>query len=321
MKKFLKKGQLLSFESTVSPGTTHKIFANFLSKENFQLSKNYFLVYSPERENPVIKNFRQKFNFFNTPKICSGYSANCTKLGMLMYSKIIKTVIKADSIQSAEMSKIVENIYRAANIGLVNELKMFCHKMNLDIHKVLKLAKTKPFGFTSFLPGPGIGGHCIPIDPYYLLDEAKKNNFKLNCVNESMIVNHKITRWCIKKIEKIFLKEKLRVNNIKILFLGAAYKSNIDDLRESPALKFFNYFKKKRIKFDYCDPYIPEVKNNQINKKSIRLNYKNFSNYNVIILLTAHNLFDQKKIIKNSNVVIDTRGHFMNYENKKIYSI
>ena len=321
MKIFLKKGQLISLESTVSPGTTNKILANFLIKENFKLSKDFFLVYSPERENPVIKNLGQKFNFFNTPKVCSGYSKNCTRLGVLMYSKVVKTVIKTDSIKNAEMSKMIENIYRATNIGLVNELKIFCHKMNLDIHEILRLAGTKPFGFTPFMPGPGIGGHCIPVDPYYLIDQAKKYSFQLNCIEEAMKVNQKITKWCIEQIEKILLIEKFKKNDFKILFLGAAYKANIDDLRESPSLKFFEYFQKIKVKFDYCDPYIPEIKTNLIKKKSIKLNYKIFSKYDAIILLTSHNIFKQNKIINNSNLIIDTRGHFKSFKNKKIHLI
>ena len=278
MKIFLKKGQLISLESTVSPGTTNKILANFLIKENFKLSRDFFLVYSPERENPVIKNLDQKFNFFNTPKICSGYSKDCTRLGVLMYSEVVKTVIKTDSIKNAEMSKMIENIYRATNIGLVNELKIFCHKMNLNIHEILRLAGTKPFGFTPFMPGPGIGGHCIPVDPYYLIDQAKKYSFQLNCIEEAMKVNQKITKWCIKQIEKILLIEKFKKNDFKILFLGAAYKANIDDLRESPSLKFFEYFQKIKVKFDYCDPYIPEIKTNLIKKNQLNLITKFFQN-------------------------------------------
>ena len=319
MSKFLKKGQLISLESTVSPGTTNKLFSKFLQKKKYNLSKDFFLVYSPERENPVIKNFGQKFNFFNTPKICAGYSTKCSDLGVLMYSKVIKTVVKTSSIENAEMSKMIENVYRATNIGLVNELKMLCYKMQLDIHEVLRLAGTKPFGFTPFLPGPGIGGHCIPIDPYYLINEAKKYNFDLKLINEAMKTNENVTQWCIKEIDKILLKHKINKKKLNILFLGAAYKANIDDLRESPALKFFEHFHKKKIKFDYCDPYIIKIKNKFINKKSIELNYNLFMKYSAVILLTEHNIFQQNKIIDKSNLIIDTRGHFKNFKNKKIH--
>lgn len=321
MNKYLKKGQLISLESTVSPGTTSKILANFLKKKKFNLSKDFFLVYSPERENPVIKNMNQKYNFYNTPKICSGYSSKCSNLGSLMYSKILKTVVKTESIKNAEMSKMIENIYRAINIGLVNELKMLCDKMKIDIHEVLRLAGTKPFGFTSFKPGPGIGGHCIPIDPYYLVTEAKNYNFKTKFINEAIKSSEKVTKWCLNKIENIFIKEKINKKKSKILFLGAAYKANIDDIRESPAIKFFDYFTKKKINFDYCDPYISKVENDNFTKKSINLNYKSFKKYDVIILLTDHNLFNKKKIIKNSNMIIDTRGYFQKNEQKKIYTI
>ena len=320
MKKFLKKGQLLSLESTVAPGTSSIILVNFLEKK-FKLSKNFFLVYSPERENPVIKNFDQKFNFYNTPKICAGFSSLCSTLGFLMYSKVIKTVVKANSMNNAEMAKMIENVFRAVNIGLVNELKMLCNKMNLNIYDILKLSGTKPFGFTQFTPGPGIGGHCIPVDPYYLINEAKNYNFDLKFIKEAMKTNKKITHWCIGEIEKILKKKNIDKKKIKILFLGAAYKANIDDLRESPAMKFFKYFSKRKIKFDYCDPYIPMLTNEFLNKKSIKLDYNLFNKYDVVVLLTGHKLFNSNKIIKNSKLIIDTRGFFDKYNSKKIYLI
>jgi len=320
MKKYLKKGQLLSLESTVAPGTCKKLVASFL-KEKFELSKDFFLVYSPERENPIIKNIGQKFNFYNTPKICSGYSINCKNLGVQMYSKVIKTVIETNSIQNAEMSKMIENVYRAINIGLVNELKMLCYKMNLNIYDILSLSETKPFGFTKFKPGPGIGGHCIPVDPYYLIDEARNNNFELKFVKEAMKINKEITKWCIKQIEKIFIKNYIKKNKSKILFFGANYKANIDDLRESPSLKFFEYFDKKGFSFDYCDPHIPQIKSKIGIKRSIKLDYKIFKKYKVIILLVGHDIFNKDKIIKNSNLIIDTRGFFKTSKNKKIYFV
>ncbi len=320
MSKFLKQGQLISLESTVSPGTTNDVFVKTLSRK-YKLSENFFLVYSPERENPVIKNLGQRYNFYNTPKICSGYSTRCSKLGFVLYSKVIKKVVKSKSIQSAEMSKMIENVYRATNIGLVNELKMLCHKMNIDIHEVLKLARTKPFGFTPFKPGPGIGGHCIPVDPYYLINEARKQNFNLKFIKQAMNTNKSIIKWSIKKIENIIRKEKINLKNSKILFLGAAYKANIDDIRESPSIKIFKYFNQQKINFDYCDPYISKIKIIDLYKKSINLNYKYFKNYKVVILLTDHNAFNQKQIINNSKLIIDTRGFFQSFKSKKIYSI
>ena len=223
-----------------------------------------------------------------------------------MYSKVIKTVIETNSIQNAEMSKMIENVYRAINIGLVNELKMLCYKMNLNIYDILSLSETKPFGFTKFKPGPGIGGHCIPIDPYYLIDEARHNTFELKFVKEAMKINKEITKWCIKQIEKIFIKNYIKKNKSKILFLGAAYKANIDDLRESPSLKFFEHFDKKGFSFDYCDPHIPLINSKIGIKRSIKLDYKIFKKYKAIILLAGHDIFNKDKIIKNSNLIIRT---------------
>ncbi len=320
MGKYLKKGQLISLESTVAPGTTERVYGKFLiKKKGFDLSSNFFLAYSPERENPVIQNLGQRYNFYNTPKVCAGYSRNCTNLATLLYSCAIKKVVKSYSLKSAEMSKMIENVYRSVNIGLVNELKMMSHKMSINIHEILNLAETKPFGFTKFKPGPGIGGHCIPIDPYYLIWEAKKNNFNSEFLKNAVKTNEKVTNWCLRKIKNIFKKNRLVLKKQKILLLGVAYKSNIDDLRESPALKFFEYFKKNLINFDYCDPYINYIK--KIKKKSINLNYKLFNKYSAIVLITDHKIFDKKKILKNSNLIVDTRGYFSKYTNDKIYFV
>jgi UDP-N-acetyl-D-glucosamine dehydrogenase len=320
MGPYLKKGQLISLESTVSPGTTEKILGKYLiNKKKFIISDNFFLVYSPERENPVIENLKQKFNFYNTPKICSGFSNKCAQVGFLLYSRAIKTVVKTHSLKNAEMAKMIENVYRSVNIGLVNELKMLSDKMNINIHEVLNLADTKPFGFTKFKPGPGIGGHCIPIDPYYLIWEAEQKNFKVDFIKKAVEINENITDWCLDKIEKIIRDQKIQIKNEKILILGAAYKANIDDLRESPSLKFFQYFKKHKIKFDYCDPLIPYIK--KFKKSSIKLDYKIFNKYALVLILTDHSFFDKEMIIKNSKLIIDTRGYFLRNINEKIFSI
>ena len=317
IKNYIKEGQLISFESTVAPGTTEKVFGDLIQQKKFDLSKNFFLVYSPERENPIIDNINQKLNLYNIPKVCAGSSKACTDLGCLLYSKIIKRVVRTEKIISAEMTKMVENVYRSINIGLANELKIICRKMNINIFEVLRLASTKPFGFTSFSPGPGVGGHCIPIDPYYLIDKAKQFNHNSKFIALSLQINEEITNYTIKEIIKLF-KDKDISKNDKILFLGAAYKANIDDVRESPAIKIISYFKNKKYKINYCDPY---VKNFEIDKKkiqSISLNYNSFKKYSVVIILTDHKKFIQKKLVTNSRLIIDTRGFLKNIKNKKI---
>ena len=316
---YLKKGQALSLESTTYPETTEEILVPFLKKLKFKISEDYFLIYSPERESPVLKKKKNKFSLFNTPKICSGYSSNCLSIGGVLYSQVVKTVVKTNSTTKAEFAKMIENIYRAVNIGLINELKMLSQKMNINIHDVIDLAGTKPFGFTKFIPGPGLGGHCIPIDPYYLSWRAKKYKFETKFIRLAGDINQKVTNWTINNVIKIIKKKKINLKQCKILLLGVAYKANIDDLRESPALKIISDFKKKKIKFDYCDPYINKIKN--LNLKSIKLNYQNFKSYDCVVLLTDHSIFNKKKLINHSKLIIDTRGYLKNFKQNKLFHL
>lgn len=212
MKGYLKKGQLVSLESTTYPGTTEEIIGTFLKKQKFKISEDFFLAYSPERISPElkIKNKKIKYHFNNTPKVYSGYSKNCLDLAKILYKSIVKKVVPASSLKVAETTKMIENIFRSINIALVNELKMFLSKINIDIHETLALAKTKPFGFTRFNPGPGYGGHCIPLDPYYLYWLAKRNNFNLNFIKTSGFINRKITTWITNKIINFVKKKKIK---------------------------------------------------------------------------------------------------------------
>lgn len=316
---YLKKGQALSLESTTYPETTEEILLPFLKKLKFNVSKDFFLIYSPERESPVFEKNKNKFTLFNTPKICSGYSSNCLNIGSDLYSQVVKTVVRTDSTKKAELAKMIENIYRAVNIGLVNELKMLSQKMKINIHEVIDLAGTKPFGFTKFLPGPGLGGHCIPIDPYYLSWRAKKYKFDTKFIRLAGEINQKVTNWTINNVIKIIKKKKIDLKQCKILLLGVAYKADIDDLRESPALKIISNFKKRKIKFDYCDPYIDNIEN--LNLKSVKLNYQKFKLYDCVVLLTDHSIFNKKKLINHSKLIIDTRGYLKNFNQNKLFHL
>jgi UDP-N-acetyl-D-glucosamine dehydrogenase len=318
---YLNKGQAISLESTTYPETTEEIIVPFLEKKKFDISKNFFVIYSPERESPIFNKKNNKYNLYNTPKICSGISKECVEIGILLYSKILKKVIKSNSTKSAEMAKMIENIYRAVNIGLVNELKMICHKMNINIHEVIELADTKPFGYTKFVPGPGLGGHCIPIDPFYLTWKAKQYNCDTKFIKLAGTINENVTTWTNNNILKILKKNKIDQNKCKILFLGAAYKGDIDDLRESPALKIMDFFSKKKISFDYCDPYIKKINFNNLKLKSVNLNYKSFSKYDCVVIVTDHTIFDNNKLLKNSKILIDTRGSLKNKNFKNLYTL
>ena len=237
IEKYFKKGQLIILESTTYPGTTKEIIGKKLSR--FKIGENIFLAYSPERENPG-----GKIPFYNITKISSGFSNKCSVLSKLIYKKIVKHVVTASSLEEAEMSNLLENIYRSDNIGLVNELKMISKEMGIDINKVIKLASTKPFGYKPFFPGPGVGGHCIPIDPYYLYWRAKKFGQEAKFIKLAGDINIETTNWTIKNTIKILSRTKSKKIK-KIIVTGVAYKKNIEDIRESAAIKIIDDLRKK----------------------------------------------------------------------------
>ena len=298
--KFTRNNQLLIIESTVYPGATNDIFLKHFEKK-YDVGKNFFLGYSPERVNPASKG---RIKYADITKVVSGHSNTCLNLVSLFYKKVFKKIYKTKNIKTAEFSKLYENSYRAVNISLSNEMKIICDKFNLNIYDVINASRTKPFGFTSFLPGPGIGGHCIPIDPLFISWAAKKKGVSSNFIENSKKINSEITKWIIKKIEK-----KINSKKSKILILGVAYKKNVNDARESPAIKILEYFIRKYKSVKFHDPYISSI---FINKKKItslkKLDYANLKIFDVVIICTDHDIYDFKMIIKKSNIVFDTRG-------------
>ncbi len=239
IKKNIKENQIIILESTVYPGAT-KEFAKIIINKRLKIGKNIFLGYSPERENPGDK----KFSYNTTPKVISGYTSNCLLLIKIIYSFFVKKLVLTKKIEEAELSKLLENLYRAVNIGLVNELKIVCKRLNIDIINTINIAATKNFGFQKFLPGPGLGGHCIPIDPFYLSWISKKNGYNPKFINLAGIINSKIPDWTIKQVLKKIKKNK----NLNILLLGLSYKKNIEDDRESPTYEFMKILNKKKNK-------------------------------------------------------------------------
>ena len=314
MRKYIKKGQLISLESTTYPGTTEEIIGNFIKKRKFILSKNYFLVYSPERISPElkVKNRKVKYNLHNTPKICAGYSSKCKILGKELYKKITREVVVASSLKIAETTKMIENIFRSINIALVNELKMFLSKINIDVDEALDLADTKPFGFTKFSPGPGYGGHCIPLDPFYLYWLAKKNNYNLKLIKTSGIINREITTWITNKVVNFIEKNKIKLLNKKILILGVAYKKNIDDTRESPAFKIADKLRKKGYGFEYSDPHVDKILFNNKIKKSKKISSSLLKKYKVVLIVTDHSKFNYKLISQKAEYIFDSRNVIKN---------
>jgi len=314
MRKYIKRGQLISLESTTYPGTTEEVIGEFIKKRKFILSKNYFLVYSPERISPElkVKNKKVKYYLYNIPKVCAGYSTKCKILGKELYKKITKKVVEASSLKIAETTKMIENVFRSINIALVNELKMFLSKINIDVNEALDLADTKPFGFTKFSPGPGYGGHCIPLDPFYLYWLAKKHDFDLKFIKTSGIINREITSWITNKVVKFIKQNKIKLLNNKILILGVAYKKDIDDTRESPAFKIAEKLSKKGYGFEYSDPYVKKLLFQNKIKKSKKINTSLLKKYKVVLIVTDHSKFNYKLIAQKAEYIFDSRNVIKN---------
>ena len=314
IKPFLKKGQLIILESTTYPGTTEEKIKPILINEGFDVGNNIFLVYSPEREDPGNKQFKAE----EIPKVLGGTTNKCTLLAKLFYESISKTVFTMSSTKAAEMTKLVENIHRAVNIGLMNELKVLSDSLELDIYEVIKAASTKPFGFTPFYPGPGLGGHCIPIDPFYLSWKAKEYDMNLRFIELAGEINSSMPYFIIKKISEHFNSICKSIKNSNIILLGLSYKKNVDDLRESPSLKIADILIKLGAKLTYNDPYfkkLPKLRKYNFDIKSIEINEKNLKESDCLILVTDHDDYDYDLIKNNSKFIVDTRGKFKVSEN------
>ncbi|MDA7733976.1 nucleotide sugar dehydrogenase [Candidatus Pelagibacter sp.] len=305
------KAQILSLESTTYPGTTEEELLPRIEKVGLKVGKDFFLVYSPEREDPGNLNFNTK----NIPKIVGGHTHNCLEVGKKLYNSSIDQIIGVSSTKIAEMTKLLENIHRAVNIGLVNEMKIVADRMNIDIHEVIRAASTKPFGFTPYHPGPGLGGHCIPIDPFYLTWKAKKIGVNTRFIKLAGEVNSSMPHWVIKKtIEALKVRGK-SLNDLNVLVLGIAFKKNIQDTRESPGAELIKILRNKGARVNYSDPHVPifpKMREYNFNLSSINLTPKSIKNYDLLILVTDHTKFDYTMIQKNAKLIIDTRGTYLN---------
>ena len=312
MFKHLKKNQTIILESTVFTGATSEIFVKKLNKK-FKIGRNFYLGYSPERIDPGKDAINQKLEYKNITKLVSGYSEKCKTKIIDLYKNIFRNIYSCKSIEIAETAKIFENIFRAVNIAVVNEMKMITHKLKLNIHDVVDAAASKPFGFRKFLPGPGVGGHCIPVDPIFMSWLAKRKKQETKFINLSTVINHNVTSWTLKKINQTLPKKK----KLKCLLLGIAYKKDINDYRESPSLKIFEKLKlKKNFSIEVYDTYIKSFKIK--NKIYVTRKVNNFKKYDCVILLTDHSNFNYKKILNQSKLIFDTRGVFKNERKNKI---
>ena len=320
IKPYLKKDQAIIVESTVYPGATEEYFVPIIKKLKLSLGKNFFLGFSPEREDPGNKKY--SISKGNIPKIVSGSTNNCKKIVEKIY-KSISTTVTVSSIKTAEFTKLLENVYRSINIGFVNEMKTIAHSMGINIHEAINAAKSKPFGFQAFYPGPGLGGHCIPIDPHLLAWQAKNFNANANFIKLSSIVNESMCNFAVKILKSALKKNKKNIIKKKILVLGMAYKKNSNDLRESPSFRLIEILQRLGCKIDCSDPYIKNIKQiNEVKKLNninlISINQKNLKKYDAAILITNHDNFKYKLIEKYSKIVIDTRNSFSE-SSKKVY--
>ena len=307
IKKKLRVGQAIVLESTSYPGTTKDIIVDQL-KKNFSIGEEIYVGFSSERINP---GFNEN-TISEVPKVVSGYTKNCLDIISMYYSSVFTKIIKSNKIEVAEFSKLLENIYRSVNIGFINEMKFVADKMNIDIFEIIKIASTKPFGFRTFHPGPGIGGHCIPIDPNYLSWKAKKIGVRTSFIKLSSKINFKVLSFLKSKIFQVLKEKKIKIYKAKILILGVAYKRNIDDYRESASIKLLNTLIKKNVKISFSDPYVKilETKNKTKKLKGIKLSPQRIKNFDLVILMTDHEKFNYKMIYKNSKLIIDCRGRY-----------
>ena len=352
VQKYLRKGQLITLESTTYPGTTEEILlpmfekapevqaanikiqtadrsstsenSHFSEKEHarrsFSVGEDFFLAFSPEREDPN----NPSYNTATIPKVVGGVTKSCVEIACALYNNVIIKTVPVSSPKVAEATKLLENIYRSINIALVNELKMVFNRMDIDIWEVIDAAKTKPFGFNAFYPGPGLGGHCIPIDPFYLTWKAREYEINTKFIELAGEINTYQPYYVVERAMEILNNKKKALKDSKVLILGMAYKKNVDDMRESPSLKLVEILRDKGSEVDYSDPYIPELpptRKYQYDMKSVELTVENLKKYDLVLLSTNHDNFDYEVIAENASLILDTRNAFSGkyHGNNKIY--
>ena len=313
----MRVGQLISLESTTYPGTTRKLLLPLFEANGLQVGKDFYLIYSPEREDPGNKIYNVK----NIPKVVGGITKKCLEVGVCLYSSIVEKPIPVSSPEVAEATKLLENIYRSVNIALVNELKILFDRMGIDIWEIIEAAKTKPFGFQPFYPGPGLGGHCIPIDPFYLSWAAKEYGLNTKFIELAGEINTSMPYFVLQKAIDALNDRGKALKGSKILILGVAYKKDVDDDRESPAYVIIDLLKKRGARIFYNDPYIPKLKKTRkydFGLTSKPLTKKLLKEMDLIIIVTNHSSYDYQWILENANLIIDTRNAIKHPNRRKV---
>lgn len=303
----LRKGQLVVLESTTYPGTTREILVPALEKTGLKAGKDFYVAFSPEREDPGRKNFTTS----TIPKVVGGLDAKSGKLATTLYARAVKEVVPVSTCDIAEAAKIVENVYRCVNIAMVNELKMVFDRMGIDVWEVIDAAKTKPFGFQAFYPGPGLGGHCIPIDPFYLTWKARHFGMPTRFIELAGEINTSMPHYVVEHVIKALNTQKKAINGAKIIVLGLSYKPNIDDIRESPSIELIELIRHEGAKVDYNDPHVPTThkqREHDLRMKSVDLTPKKIAEYDCVVISTNHDAYDYQMIVDNARLIVDTRN-------------
>ena len=317
VKPYLRAGQLLSLESTTYPGTTEEELLPRVEESGLKVGENFFLVYSPEREDPGNPNFETR----TIPKVVGGHTDKCLQVGIALYGAAIDQVVPVSSTKAAEMTKLLENIHRAVNIGLANEMKIVADKMGVDIYEVIDAAKTKPFGFVAYYPGPGIGGHCIPIDPFYLTWKAREFGVNTRFIELAGEINSGMPDYVVNKTALALNDREKSLKGSRVLILGIAYKKNVDDMRESPSVFVMEKLRDLGAKVAYSDPHVPsfpKMREHNFELDSVELTADNIASYDCVILTTEHDKFDYALLEQHAQLIVDTRGKFTTQSGKVI---
>ncbi len=313
--KRLRRGHIVILESTTYPGTTEEIVKPELEKNGLRAGKDFFLAFSPERVDPGNRKYTTK----NTPKVVGGVTPDCLELVSTLYNQVIDSIVPVSSPKAAEMTKILENTFRAINIGLANETAIICEKLGIDVWEVIEAAATKPFGFMPFYPGPGLGGHCIPIDPHYLSWKLKSYNYNARFIQLADEINTSMPIYVVEKVSQALNDAGKPINGSKILVLGVAYKPDISDTRESPSLDIISLLMERKGIVFYNDPYIQKINEAGLNMTSVPLN--NLEEYDVIVIVTNHSKYNYREIVEKAQLIVDTRNATRGISSPKIYKL
>ncbi len=300
----LKRGQLVVLESTTYPGTTEEVVRPILEKSGLKAERDFFLAFSPERVDPG----NERFDTTSIPKVVGGIGPRSASAARALYGTVIKTVVPVSSAKTAEMVKLLENTFRSVNIGLINEIACMCGPLGIDIWEVIEAAKTKPFGFMAFYPGPGIGGHCLPVDPLYLSWKSRRHGFEAKMIELASSINESMPHYVVDRIHALLNSRKKALRGASLLVLGVAYKKNVDDVRESPASDVIEHLLKEGAKVHYSDPFVPKLAVNAHTLKSHKLTPELLHAADCVILLTDHTAFDGAVIARHSKMILDTRN-------------